>query len=685
MNIGKFEIVSELGKGAMGTVYKARDPKLDREVALKTVAPGLLASKDAVARFRREARAAAKLQHPNIVTVYELQDDQEPFFIAMELLDGQDLSQVMAPRDRLPLLQKVRIMAEVCRALDYAHKQGVVHRDIKPANIRVRRDGSVKIVDFGIARTADSNMTQTGLVLGTPSYIAPEVLESGRVDHRADMWAVGVILYEMLSGRRPYEADTITSLVYRIVHEPLPPLDGEALGVPEPLLAVVRRALQKDPRERFKDMADMARALEEVIGVPSPPEALPPAARQRAYERNYAEARKLLAENDLEGALEAARRAQALDPSRTGIVALIKAIEEHLRSGDAVRRPPRRPHSRTADTQPSAVREPPPAVAPAVLNPPTLTDLRHRGASLFREVATFGEPPSTQVVSLSPVKDLLAAAGSDGAVRLWDLHSRTKVLTLRTEMQKRTGHDALALALAFSPDGKLLASGHVDSSVHLFDLSSGEEVPVKMRHDALVGALAFSPDGTTLASGSMDANVRLWDMGSVLAGQARRELFRQPSAVTALAWAGGGDWLVTGHTNRMLRLLDATSGRLLATLRGPEGQVNLLCLSPSGQHLAVASHDRTIRLIDLASRSQVSVLPGQRKPVTSLSFAREGDYLATVAQDNVAQLWDTEAATAVTALWGAAEESFNGVAVFGGGDHIAVALADGRIRIWGPA
>ncbi|OFV86583.1 MAG: hypothetical protein A2V74_04600 [Acidobacteria bacterium RBG_16_70_10] len=255
---------------------------------------------------------------------------------------------------------------------------------------------------------------------------------------------------------------------------------------------------------------------------------------------------------------------------------------------------------------------------------------------------------------------------------------------LRTDLHQRTGHDAAALRLAFSPDGSLLASGHVDGAVHLWDMARGEEVPVRLRHEQGVGAVAFSPDGVTLATGSLDSNLRLWDVGAALSGEARRELIRQPAGVTALAWAGGGEWILTGHTSRVLRLMDMR-GRLLATLRGPEALVNLLVLSPDGQHVAVASQDKTVRLFDLASREQVAVLGGLRRPATSVCFLADGLFLATVSQDNAVQLWDLEAHKATAALWGPADESFVGLALFGEANHLAAALADGRIRLWGPA
>jgi serine/threonine-protein kinase len=681
----------------MGKVYRAHDPILDRSVALKTVAPGLLSSGDALARFQREARAAAKLQHPNIVTIFDLGEVEGTHYIAMELVEGLDLGQVMVPADRFPLEQKVRMLADICRGLDFAHKQGVVHRDVKPANVRVTRDGVVKILDFGIARLANSEMTQTGIVLGTPSYISPEVLRGGTVDHRTDMWATGVILYEILTGQRPFVAETMTSLIYKIIHEPYPALDARALNMPEALAAAARKALHKDPSERFRDMTEMGRALLLAIGdAPAPEAPLEPEVRRRAYERNFEEARRLLAENDPTGALAAARRAQSLDPSRTDVLVLIDAIEAQLGTALTVARPPDGPrrssapseHTRVAGRAPAPV-DPTdrPARHDAVHDAPssTMTELRTRGAAAFRELAMFGEPPATQTVALSPVQDLFALAGSDGAIRLWDLSTRAKTITLRTELHRRSGHDALALALAFSPDGALLASSHVDGTVRLWNLAQGAEVPVRLRHEGSVGALAFSPDGSTLATGSMDTNLRLWDLGAALSGESRRELHRQPSGITALTWAGGGDWILTGHSSRILRLQDARTGRLLATLRGPEGVVSLLCLSPDGRHVAVAGHDRTLRLFDLETREQKAMFTGLRRAVTGLSFLGDGEHVASVSQENSVQLWDLETKTPRAALWGPAEDSFVGLALLASGDRLAVALADGRIRLWGPA
>lgn len=677
----------------MGTVYRARDPILDRQVALKTISPGLLQNREARARFEREARAAARLQHPNIVTIYELGEVGGQLFIAMELIEGQDLAEAMLARDRLTVEDKLRIIVDVCEGLDFGHKRGVYHRDVKPANVRL--GGArlhVKLVDFGIARLEDSTMTHSGTILGTPSYIAPEVLTGAPVDQRADMWAVGVMLFELLSGQRPFEAPTIASLIYRIVHEPPPLLEAARLGLPQALTAIVERALAKNPNGRYRDLGELIAALQRVLGVAVTRTPLADEARAAAFRAQLDEARRALGAGDHETALAAGRRALALEPGRTEALQVVDEAERRLgeaSTADVGASAGRAVALATAATTTPRAPLMPPVAAPSGTRRPTtsqvLLQLERRGAAAFAEQALFGEPPATQCASLAPRGDLLAVASVDGSIRFWDLQARTCALTLRTELHLRTGHDALALALAFSPDGTLLASAHVDGGVHVWDLERACELKVRLRHDAMASAVTFSPDGAVLASGGMDSTLKLWDVRAARAGEARRELHRQPAGVSALCYAEAGSVLVSGHANRALRVLDPRTGRLLASLRGPEGKISLLTLHPDGQHLLAVSQDRTMRLFDVATRSQALCLPAQRRAPTGLSFFPGGQKLATVAQDNAVQLWDLAGASPSAALWGRQDEVFNGLAVFGGGDHLAVALADGRVRIWGPA
>src|SRR4029077_14364305 len=201
--ISRYEILSELGRGAMGVVFKAQDPLIGRLIALKTITASVAEDPGLLERFRGEAKAAGALQHPNIVTIYEMGEADGAPFIAMEYLEGESLDALISRGAPVPLTQKVGYLVETCRALQYAHRRGVIHRDIKPANIVVTVEGAVKVVDFGIARLTYSSKTQTGTLLGTLAYISPQQLRGNRADARSDIWSVGVVLYELLTGRRP--------------------------------------------------------------------------------------------------------------------------------------------------------------------------------------------------------------------------------------------------------------------------------------------------------------------------------------------------------------------------------------------------------------------------------------------------------------------------------------------------
>ena len=266
--LGKFEIKQVLGQGAMGAVYLGVDPSIGREVAIKTILPGsaggAAAGPDAKDRFAREAQAAGLLNHPNLVTIYEFGEDQGVLYIAMEYVKGYDLEDLMR-RQALTWKEGLEVLAQVCDGLAFAHSNRIVHRDIKPANIRVLRDGQrlqAKVMDFGVARIGDSGMTATGMVMGTVSYMAPEYIRSGSPDPRNDLFAVGVMLYEILSGRKPFSGDTAPTILYKIVNEEPDPLDLSQLqGISPAIRSVLDRALDKDPERRHQSADQLAKAL----------------------------------------------------------------------------------------------------------------------------------------------------------------------------------------------------------------------------------------------------------------------------------------------------------------------------------------------------------------------------------------------------------------------------------------
>jgi eukaryotic-like serine/threonine-protein kinase len=283
--LGRFEVLKSLGQGAMGEVYLGLDPVIGREVALKTIHREAAQGAEARERFAREARAAGALNHPNLVTIHEFGEDQGVLYLAMELVPGEDLEAAVRDRTLSPV-EVLEVLAQVCEGLAHAHQKGVLHRDIKPSNIRVRREGGrlhAKVMDFGIARVAGSDMTGTGTLLGTFGYMAPEYIRTGLPDPRSDLFAVGVILYEALAGHRPFEGDTTATVLYRVVNEePAPLAPSDLHGISPQAGLLLAKALAKDPDQRFQSAEAMARALRDAMdpawaGLPSsqPTRALP--------------------------------------------------------------------------------------------------------------------------------------------------------------------------------------------------------------------------------------------------------------------------------------------------------------------------------------------------------------------------------------------------------------------------
>ncbi|MBV6476643.1 MAG: protein kinase [Rhodocyclaceae bacterium] len=261
--LGKYEIRGELGQGAMGIVYDGFDPMIARRVALKTVRRDQLDRaevEEILARFKREAQAAGRLNHPNIVQIYEYGEDDGTAFIAMEFVEGRELKDFFDADERFPMAEIVRIMGQLLEALDYSHRNGVVHRDIKPANIILLKDGTVKVADFGIARVESSNLTQAGSVLGTPSYMSPEQFMGQTVDGRSDLFSAGVILYQFLTGEKPFTG-ALTTIMHKVLKEEPPAPSALNVQVPRPFDALIRKALAKRPDERFQNGREFVIAL----------------------------------------------------------------------------------------------------------------------------------------------------------------------------------------------------------------------------------------------------------------------------------------------------------------------------------------------------------------------------------------------------------------------------------------
>lgn len=319
--LGKYEVLGELGHGAMGVVYRARDPFINRLVALKTITTGLASDPNLLQRFYREAQSAGGLQHPNIVTIYDMGHDQNVPYIAMELIEGESLEQLIASKKSVPISMKVSYAVQACRALDYAHKRGIIHRDIKPGNMMVNRENVVKVVDFGIARVLETSKTQTGMLIGTFAYMSPEQYSGEHADERSDIWSFGVLMYELVAYQRPFMGDNPASLMNGICQQEPKPLRSVAPDCPPELEAIISKALRKSPADRFQTSEDLLLELEPVY--------------RELHAKSVAElveqSRGLIEQEEFAQAREMLREALKVDSSNAQARSLFEKVNAELR------------------------------------------------------------------------------------------------------------------------------------------------------------------------------------------------------------------------------------------------------------------------------------------------------------------------------------------------------------------
>ena len=259
--IGKYEVECVIGEGSMGVVYRAVDPLINRRVAIKVMTDAVAQDAALRGRFLREAQTAGSLQHPNVVTIYDFGEVEDHLFIAMEYVEGNDLADLLLKDVSIPIIEALDLVIGVLNGLAYAHKRGIIHRDIKPANIRVDTEGKARLMDFGVAHLASSEMTSTGMLLGTPAYMAPEQITGGSVTAETDIFSVGAVLYELLARRRPFTGDTLQSLMYSILNKSPESLEAIVPKMPLGLHDIVMRALNKEASQRYHSAMAMANDL----------------------------------------------------------------------------------------------------------------------------------------------------------------------------------------------------------------------------------------------------------------------------------------------------------------------------------------------------------------------------------------------------------------------------------------
>ena len=405
--LGKYQILEKVGEGAMGVVYRALDPVLNRIVAVKVMSDGLAQDEGLRARFLREAQAAGSLQHPNVVTIYDFGEADGHLFIAMEFIQGADLEHLLRHNAPLTLAGKLDIVVDVLNGLYYAHRRGIVHRDIKPANIRVDEEGHARIMDFGVARLATSDMTKSGVMMGTPNYMAPEQISGGDISAAVDIFSVGALLYELLTNVKPFQGDTMHNVLFKIVTDTPPDVRELNADLPAALSGIVRRAIAKEPADRFRSASEMANALSAVRTTLGPAR-ISKTLAQRVSARSAID--KALRDTNEQRARVARRRTVLVGVLSAAAAALIVGVVIDAREQNATSStsaPSVTPAGARADSTPLALA---PAVATQAATdthstpPPTPTVSAPRRSPPAEPPAAGGTRPAATVPTPSPAR-----------------------------------------------------------------------------------------------------------------------------------------------------------------------------------------------------------------------------------------------------------------------------------------
>jgi WD40 repeat protein/serine/threonine protein kinase len=719
--VAGYEVLGELGRGGMGVVYKARQLGLNRLVALKMILAGRHAGPKELARFRQEAEAAARLHHPNIVQIFDIGEAEGAPYIALELVEGGSLVRRLRG-DPQPVQPAARLVETLARAIHYAHRQGIVHRDLKPANVLLAQsrqaagDGAAprhrrldevvpKVTDFGLAKRLDEPGpgTHTGEVVGTPSYMAPEQAgDRGKpVGPASDVYALGAILYELLTGRPPFKAATPLDTVLQVLHEePVPPRRLQP-GVPRDLETVCLKCLQKEPARRYgsaEALADDLRRFRHNVPVRARPvgprERLWKWARRRPLTAGLVAGLVLITLLGFAGVTwqwQEARRAWATALAERDEKETQRLHAESARSAaDKARQQTRSAlyYSRIAQSQlqwrvndfASAERTLGKVRADA-------NQLDRRGwewhylNGLFHcDLLTLGHARGGEGggVAFRPDGKQLAAVVGDsrpgeggraGEVRVWEAGSGT----LRHAVTVPAGLHRLA----YSPDGARLALAGTDGSLVVWDADTCEEL-LRRSHGGPVAAVTFSPDGKRLATAGWDRVVKVWSA----AGEVLQTLQGHKGKVYAVAFSPDGKLLATGSEDNTVKLWDAETGRELHALSRHKSAVYGVAFSPDGKLLATAGSNGNLKIWEVAPRQAIQSLTGNTGAVLSIAFSPDGRYLAFCGSDSTVRAWDVESGTYRVIYRGhSAPVECVGFSP-GGGRLVSCSPGQGVVKVW---
>ena len=712
---GRYQIRALLGQGGMSAVYRAFDPNLRRLVAIKMIHAHLSSDPNFIGRFKEEAAAVARLRHPNVVQVHDFNIDGETYYMVMENLVGETLQarlkRINAASRQMPLDEALHLCIQLCEAAGYAHKHELIHRDIKPANIMLNVNGQAILMDFGIVKIIGGDYhTATGATIGTAMYMSPEQIRSERIDERSDIYSLGVTLYEMLSGQPPYTADSALTLMMMVLNDPLPDLSEARKGVPESLLAVVQKALAKEPAERFQTMTEMSAALRQVqVELAS----TPPVQTATLVDEPVVEPASPATLVDSPPEEEIAGASQ---PGSPVAISLAPSLQE---PGGKV--------SSAATLQDVPLETAPAATKSASLRTwftarPGSRRILLAATSLLVLAAalTLGllylnarKPPELQLAPINRPSDPINAQTAQFVVNLgrWETNSFIEELTYSPdgnllgtannrdwarlspyrfynalwELQAGSlqyyllGHTQWVYDAAFSPNGQLFGAVSDDGSVLLWQVINGSLLRKIESSPSGLSSLAFSPNNLLLAASSWDGIVSLWQVSD---GNLLRTLQEDEYGLNDVDFSPDGTMLAAASDNNTILLWRVSDGRLVHTLQAHTAPVYKAVFSPDGSLLASASEDHTVKMWRVSDGSLLKSMPNHSEAVYDVAFSPDGSLLASGSGDGGLRLWQVSDGALLSTLL-EYSDSIKSVAFSPDGHILVSGAADGSIQFWG--